>query len=250
MTTSKLAALLKMMDRNDPQERGYMADACWLTERGVIVLDDDEGKWFEQFRVRYNGVMRRLHDDPIEPSEDMCIPLSQGKYAIIDASDYELVAGYAWHLNMARPDDPLCPRYAATTITLESGKRQCVKMHRLIMGAQPRQQVDHRNGNGLDNRRANLRFSDASKNMHNRWVRDTTSQYKGVNWDAETGKWQARLRVGPDAGAGSLGYFHNEVDAAIAYDLAAIDQLGDDAAPNFPPRILELVRAQFGTPKE
>lgn len=88
------------------------------------------------------------------------IPLTQGLYALVDAADYELLAKYSWH---AKPDRNTV--YARTRIP---GGGPRMLMHRLLTGAQSGQLVDHINGNGLDNRRANLRLCTAAENIRNK----------------------------------------------------------------------------------
>lgn len=93
--------------------------------------------------------------------------------------------------------------------------------------------VDHRNGNRLDNRRENLRLATPSENCRNSAMcRRTTrsSQFKGVFWIARLSKWSAQIRVGKR----HLGVFLSEIDAALAYDVAARAHFGEFACVNFP----------------
>jgi hypothetical protein len=107
-------------------------------------------------------------------------------------------------------------------------------MHRTLLGLEryDGQQVDHRNGNGLDNRRFNLRLSTKAENGRNRGPnRNNTSGYKRVCWHAQRGKWLASIQL--DRKQINLGLFTDPVDAAIAYDLAAIEHFGEFAWTNF-----------------
>lgn len=106
------------------------------------------------------------------------------------------------------------------------------RFHRVIMSAPSGMQVDHINGNTLDNRRCNLRICTSAENGRNRKPRKGgSSGYKGVCWNKPAQKWQARIMVGGKSI--SLGYFDDEVEAARAYDAAACEFHGDFARLNF-----------------
>jgi hypothetical protein len=108
-------------------------------------------------------------------------------------------------------------------------------LHRSILGLSDRQvQADHRNGDGLDNRRTNLRQATNKQNSANHSRRrNGTSLYLGVSWDKERGKWVASISR-PEGGRRHLGRFLDEIEAARAYDAAATELYGDFARPNFP----------------
>lgn len=93
-------------------------------------------------------------------------------------------------------------------------------------------QWDHINGNKLDNRRENLRYATNSQNNANREKQAGlySSQYKGVFWNAQKGKWQSRLKI--DGKQKHLGFFVNEKDAARAYNEAALKYFGEFAVLN------------------
>jgi hypothetical protein len=108
-----------------------------------------------------------------------------------------------------------------------------VYLHRLLMNAVQTQQVDHANGNSLDNRRENLRFCTSSQNSQNR-RRTSTSGFKGVSLKPryKSKPWEANIKV-----AGKLKYlgrFQTPEEAAKAYDSAARDMFGEFAHTNFP----------------
>jgi hypothetical protein len=144
---------------------------------------------------------------------------------IIDDADQLLIAGFPWRVLHGHRD------YAHAW---NGGMH--LYMHRLIAGAGPREQVDHRNLNGLDNRRLNLRVATGTQNQANRGpqrMRHTrTSQFKGVFWDNTRKRWSAGIHV--NGKTRSLGRYAGEEEAARAYDQAALDTWGKFARINFP----------------
>jgi hypothetical protein len=107
-------------------------------------------------------------------------------------------------------------------------------MHRQILNAPDSLIVDHINGNGLDNRKANIRTATYTQNSCNRKKanKDTWSQYKGVTFNAKRKKWKARIQV--HGRKIYLGSFNAETNAAKAYDKAAKKYHKEFAALNFP----------------
>jgi hypothetical protein len=105
-------------------------------------------------------------------------------------------------------------------------------MHRIILGVTDRNIfVDHKNGNGLDNRRSNLRQCTIAENNRNVVKRIAgTSKYRGVSWHKSEGKWQAQIKHNNKRH--HLGNFINEIDAAIAYNNAATELHKDFASLN------------------
>lgn len=109
------------------------------------------------------------------------IPLTRGMTAVVDAADYALVSGMKWY---AYPDR----NYFYAGSRAKDGSR--IRMHRLIMDAKKGEIVDHRDEDGLNNRRKNLRKVTNSHNLHN--CRRTA---KGCSWDERTKRWKARIMV-------------------------------------------------------
>lgn len=151
------------------------------------------------------------------------VPLTKGCVAIVDEADALQVLGHHWQANHSR-------RYA---VGIVDGRQ--VRMHRWLMGALPGQEVDHANGDGLDNRRSNLRIATPSQNKGNRrkGARAYTSRYKGVfrRSDETTERWHAAIH---DGRRRWLGSFLTEEDAARAYDRAALAKWGEFALLNLP----------------
>lgn len=109
---------------------------------------------------------------------------------------------------------------------------QTVYLHRLIMGEPRGKKVDHINGNGLDNRRSNLRVTTHKLNLANQRAQlGRSSKYKGVAWNKRSQRWEAYIKV--DGRKYNLGLFATEKAAANAYDLAALEAWGEFARPNF-----------------
>lgn len=159
------------------------------------------------------------------------IPLTRGKFAIVDNCDYERVSQFNWQ---AARDHKHLTWYAQRTVCLSGGKRTTQLMHRFILSmTNPSLQVDHKDGDGLHNWRRNLRVCTYRRNQANNRLRnDNTSHYKGVTWDKRRRKWKAQ--IGINQHMFSLGRFADQIDAAKAYDKAALAQWGEFAKLNFP----------------
>lgn len=148
------------------------------------------------------------------------IALTQGYVALVDDEDFARVSRLKWHADWSPSG-----WYAKA----ESGGRQ-VRMHRYIIGAPPDVDVDHRNGNTLDNRRKNLRPATPSGNAANQRIKPHSSKYKGVRKHRD-GKWEARIRH--QQRLTYLGLHPSEEQAARAYDRAARELFGEFARTNF-----------------
>src|SRR3990167_622 len=119
------------------------------------------------------------------------IPLTQGKFALVDDEDFEFINQFRWSAEKNRGKKTW---YARTNSKTAKGKREtCLRMHRLILKLEKgdKKIVDHRDGNGLNNQRTNLRLASTFQSMANRGIRkDSKSGFKGVSLIAN-GKWQA-----------------------------------------------------------
>jgi len=168
------------------------------------------------------------------------IPLTQGKFAIVDPQDYERLAKYKWHLSMS-PTSSYAARWHRCR---PGGLRKKIWMHREVINIPKHMLCDHVNGNGLDNRAANLRPATISQNLCNRpkTKAKTRSKYKGLEWDKIQRKWKARIQH--DGRKIYLGSFASEIDAAKAYDEKAKAIFDQFASLNFPDTCSSLPRAK------
>jgi len=166
---------------------------------------------------------------PVYDKELNCyrVPLSGGKEALVDPEDLPLIMRFKWS----------CQAQKGYAITQQ-------QMHRLVMNAHfgdPRQ-VDHINNNILDNRKCNLRFCTPSENCKSRIKQKVgrhgkpcSSRFKGVSYLTHNAKgngkpWKASLTV--NMKLVHIGMFHDEIEAARAYDAAAIIHFGEFAKTN------------------
>jgi len=180
-------------------------------------------------RLRYGYPFRR-------------IPLTQGKYAIVDPEDYLRLSKYKWYASRNKHTF-----YAVRNRWSKNySSKLKVKMHREIFEKlNPDQQprftsderratnfvIDHINHNGLDNRKANLRLATFAQNARNSRRRRNRSGYKGVCFTKDKGKYRAV--IWHDNNRIHLGYFDSPISAAEAYDNAARKYHKDFAVLNF-----------------
>ena len=161
------------------------------------------------------------------------IPLTQGYVAIVDDEDYEWLAARSWHIQKSQRRKDGSMRLYAAGYELVDGRTKVPSMHRVILGAPRGLMVDHKNGNGLDNRRENLRIATGSQNNANAPKRaNCSSRFKGVSWFKNLQRWNAKIKI--NGRLKHLGYFTDEREAARAYDAAALEHFGEFARLNFP----------------
>ncbi len=151
------------------------------------------------------------------------ILLTQGKFAFVDDANYEALLQFKWFA--AKGHNTF---YAERkSVRDANGKNATILMHRAILGdACNGLQVDHIDGNGLNNQRSNLRACTSAENQHNSSIRaDNTSGFKGVYWNKRQGKWHARIKL--NGKLHHLGYFSDQGEAAFARNAAAAQLHGD-----------------------
>ena len=153
------------------------------------------------------------------------IQLTQGKIALVDDGDYDALIGFPWFAARHRH------HWYAVYATGRAEVRKHHRMHTILMNPEPGFEVDHIDGNGLNNTRTNLRVVRQGQNAKNRRkVKPGTSVFKGVSWKPSAGKWVSRIMV--DKRPIFIGYFSDEVAAAVAYNEAALKYHGEFARLN------------------
>lgn len=164
------------------------------------------------------------------------IPLTQGKYALVDDIDFEYFSQFKWCMMKNRRNF-----YAMRTFPRQGGGWTSQYLHRVILGRKlgrplvKGDQVDHKNHDSLCNIRENLRLATGAQNSMNRRQKlNSSSKYLGVSLRYESNrlkKWKAMIKA--NGKPKFLGYFSEEKDAAISYDKAARIYHGEFANPNF-----------------
>lgn len=179
------------------------------------------GRYGQMKPTPVGKVCRNYRPKPPTPEGDVKpIQLVEGLYAYMDAADYEWLSGYNWHLYSGG--------YAARCV----GSKH-VFMHRDIMKPPKGMIVDHKDGNRLNNCRYNLRICTLEENQWNSTKHvNAASRFKGVCYSKAADKYYARFRFKGERFF--LGLFDEELDAARAYDLAAIQHRGEFARVNLP----------------
>lgn len=148
------------------------------------------------------------------------IALTSGETCLVDEDALPMLEPHSW-FGTANASGAV---YARAKID-----GRTVAMHRFLMPAGPAQQVDHRDGNTLNNQRANLRPCTAQQNGFNK--RKRSGGYKGA---VPKGRyWRSVIMV--NGKQKSLGVYPTEIEAAIAYDRAAVEHFGEFASLNFSP---------------
>ena len=150
------------------------------------------------------------------------IPLTQNKFAIVDDEDYEYLNQRKWCFD---------GRYAVRNSPRHHYKRTQISMHRFIMTAPDNMQVDHKNLNRLDNRKANLRLCTPAQNSYNANKRShNKSGYKGVSWVKSRQKYLAQIHI--EGKTKNLGRFVVLKEAVKVYNESAKKHYGEFARLN------------------
>jgi hypothetical protein len=156
------------------------------------------------------------------------IELDKGSIALVDDSDYEWLNQWKWHAQKDRNT-----HYAARGQRHYLGKaKKTIFMHELLLDCPKGMLRDHKDNNGLNNQRKNLRVVTPSQNACNSTIRrwGKTSRFKGVYFHKNSSRWMARL--GYQGKIYFIGNFYDEIQAALAYDKKAQEIFGDYARLN------------------
>ena len=186
----------------------------------------------QSFRNRGRAVRTAISPPPIENAR--WVPLTKGMFALVDEADFVDVSRWNWCAT--RPGGAEKGGYTwyamrGRTPSDAGGKTCPVLLHRYLLG-EPTQKIDHRDGNGLNNRRENLRKATSAENGRNSIKRtQSSSKFKGVSLHRNQ-HWYASIRV--NYKTIHLGRFNTEEEAARAYDEAARRLHGEFARVNFP----------------
>jgi len=141
----------------------------------------------------------RARQRPLKPNQIdrvgdvVYMTLTQGKVAYLDSSDYELVKAHRWHAHFNGFE-----WYPMTRLRSSDGTTETWKLHQMLMPVDAPLLVDHGDGNGLNNRRYNLRKATIGQNNFNAKKhrgKGSTSKHTGVSWDKRRDHWIARIAV-------------------------------------------------------
>jgi hypothetical protein len=158
------------------------------------------------------------------------IALTLGQFALVDDADFPLLSVHRWNFS-PRSDSGA---YATRGCRMDDGRRTTIYMHRQIMDAPRESEVDHVDGDGLNNQRSNLRLCTKSQNIANARFKTSSTGYRGVYLQKRRGDWQAQATV--DGKTVNLGTFKDPVEAAKVRDEFVGRLYGDFAILNFPKR--------------
>lgn len=158
------------------------------------------------------------------------IPLTQGKVALVDDDDYNAVSQFKWRVVRSTVKNRVL-FYAVRSLP-KSEPKHIQALHQFLVRTD--HEVDHKDGDGLNNQRSNIRPATASQNQANSHFKKpgASSRFRGVTWVRSRNRWQSVIQVNNKEFW--IGRFHSEEDAARAYDAAAIAYFGEFASPNFP----------------
>lgn len=167
-----------------------------------------------------------MADASILPENVKSIPLSQDKFALVDATDYEWLSGWRWHYTHG-----YAKRRQYGGGGKNNNKDKHIYMHNVLLCTPQGMDTDHINGDKLDNRRCNLRLATRSQNNYNGKKRNgCTSRHKGIYWSKIRNRWVAEITINKKKFY--LGSFKSEAKAALAYNEAAIKHHSEFARLN------------------
>lgn len=156
------------------------------------------------------------------------ISLSRGKLAMVDDEDFDKIGHLKWYASSTNKGKVF---YAARHTSRKSSKHKVIYMHRILLSCPEGMEVDHVDGNGLNNQKSNLRICSHHQNMcHSRKRPDVSSRFKGVHKPSKIKGWIAKIEI--KGKVTTIGTFQSEIAAAMAYNEAAIKFHGEFANLN------------------
>lgn len=154
------------------------------------------------------------------------IPLTQGKYALVDDKDFSELSKFKWYAHAQKSVNNTF--YAVRTLIKEDRKKTMIYMHRCIANTPQGMATDHIDGNGLNNQISNLRVCTTKQNLCNKGKQiNNTSGLKGVSWHKATQRWRATLNH--NGKSIHLGGFDSKEFAREAYVFACRKYQGEFA---------------------
>jgi len=156
--------------------------------------------------------------------------ITRGLVTVVDDADFDMLNAFSW---MATPASNKKKHYVSRSIWV-GGSNKTVYMHRVLLNAPRGLEVDHIDGDSLNNQRANLRLCTKGQNAVNRRSYSPASGYRGVYGNTPRDTFKAEVTTNGERQR--LGTFADPVEAAKAYDKAAMAAFGDFAILNFPER--------------
>ncbi len=154
----------------------------------------------------------------------MTIFLTHGLTALVDDADYNLINSYRWYAHTNK----------TSKLTYARRSKSAITIHGQLLGKPPAGQViDFVDGNTLNCQRENIRFATRKQDAYNRSkkVDGCSSEYRGVSWQNRANKWRAQIRI--NGKVTHIGFFDDELDAALAYDEAGMKRDPLFFTPNF-----------------
>lgn len=151
------------------------------------------------------------------------IPLTRGKFALVDDEDYERLINFKWN----------CTTFGYATRSIKNkstnGKHVVIWMHREIMNTPKGMDTDHIDGDKLNNKKTNLRICTRSQNNMNQKPQRTkySSKYKGVYFYKKYNKWGSQININKTKHF--IGFYENEEEAAYAYNEKSKEMFGEYA---------------------
>jgi hypothetical protein len=151
------------------------------------------------------------------------IKLTKNKYALVDDEDFDELNQYKWFAHKKRNNK----YYSIRTVWMKMEKtKKTIRMHRVIMNCSDDKIVDHKDGNGLNNQRENLRICTNLQNQGNRKLnKNNTSGIRGVYLRKDDKKWEANIRINNKTK--HLGIFTDKLEAKNVYTKAAKEHFGE-----------------------